>query len=233
MSSRIVTFFLLLSLTILSGCGGRPAAPHILTAADIFSNKAETWTFQNGWGDITTIEVSPVDANHSIWHYTKTAARAYWQPGVEQAEDWFDLERDAQGNWYSTGGVENMPLGAFGSAPVLNLRYSVTTKPGQQRPYLILPSVADFSYQTLFDDTVPGNDGTLVTLPNLTWKTSSYMAFVQTPAYTGMAYVSDQWEGSCVHEIWWFAPNLGLVKVAPMYCGGPAADPNATMVRIH
>lgn len=232
MAKTTLAFFLLTISAILSGCGGRPVAPHVLTAADIFSNKAETWTFQNSYGDITTIEVTPVDANHSTWHYTKTTDRAYWQAGVPQAEVWFDLERDSSGNWYSTGGVVNEPLGAFGSAPVVDMRYAVSTKAGQQRPYLILPHSADFAYQTLFDDTVPGENGALVTFPDMQWKTSSYMEFVSTPVYTGMAYVSDQWEGACVHEKWWLAPNVGLVKVAPMYCGGPSADPKVTMVRI-
>jgi hypothetical protein len=208
----------------------------MLTADQIFSNKAETWLFKNGWGDTTTIEVIPVDANHTTWHYTKTAARAYWLPSVEQAENWFDLERDSTGAWYSTGGVDSMPVGCnWCDSPFVNMRYPVVTKDGYPRPYLILPAKADYSYDTVLDDTIPWGQGVLKTFPNTTWKTSSYMEYVSTPVFKGFAYVSDQWEGTCVHEKWYFAPGLGLVKVVPFIEGSCEwkIDPNVTMVRVN
>src|SRR5262249_35106934 len=189
-----------------AGCGGdvsppKPDTPP--TTHQIFSHKAETPGFPNGWGDTTTNQGMPGDADHTTRHHTKTPARAYWSPGVEAAENWFDLEKDAAGNWYSTGGVDSMPYGCgWCDSPFVNMRYRVYTKEGYARPYLILPAKADFSYETVLDDTIPWGQGVLKTFPNTPWKTSSYMEYVSTPVFSGPAYVSDQWEGQCVHEKW-------------------------------
>jgi hypothetical protein len=43
---------------------------------------------------------------------------------------------------------------------------------------------------------------------------------VQTPIYTGPAIVSEQFEGQCGHELWYFAPGFGLVKIESPYDGG-------------
>lgn len=234
--AKLTLALFLFSITIISGCAGRPNPP-MLTADQIFSNKAETWTFQNGYGDITTVEVIPVDANHTTWHYGKTVTRAYWAPGVPQAEIWFDLERDAEGNWFSTGGVMNMPQGGPNPNfpdPVIMTRYPVPQDAGQPRPYLILPARTGFAYQAVFADTLPIGTNKLIAVPGTVWKTSSYVEFVDTPVYSGLAYVSDQWEGQCVHEKWWLAPSIGMVKVLPIdegFCTG--TDPKLAMVRIN
>jgi hypothetical protein len=249
LKASLLSLALFMSFTL--GCGGQsrrlpidgtgdPAptpTPAVITAAQVFSNTAQTLVFQNGYGDITTVEIIPVDANHSTWHYTKTETRAYWAPGVAQAELFFDLERDATSAWYSTGGIMNEPLGGPNPQfpnPVIMQRYPVPQTAGQARPYLILPSATGFSYETTFTDTIPIGNGEFVTFPGTHWKASSYMEFVTTPMFTGMAYVSDQWEGPCIHEKWWFAPGIGMVKVAPILEGvcSPSTDTNLVMVRI-
>lgn len=204
------------------------AIPSVITQSQIFSNTPQTWTFESqcqnlqadgSRGPMVTahsfIEIQPVDANHTVWHYTKDQPCAYWLPDTEQAELWFDLELDASGNWYSTGGIINAPFGNAGNGdlPVLDVTYPVNAKTGQARPYLILPSSTGFSYQTLFDDQYPVGGTALKTAFNALWKTSSYTEFVSTPLFTGYAYVSDQTESS-INEKWYFAPNIGLVKVA-------------------
>jgi len=46
--------------------------------------------------------------------------------------------------------------------------------------------------------------------------------------------VSEQWEGPCVHEKWWFKPGVGLWKVAPLDEGNcQPLDPMLTMERVH
>jgi hypothetical protein len=226
---------MLVFLFALIGCGGKiqklatSPTPTPLTAAQVFSNTAETWNFKNSSGDTTTIEVIRVDENHSTWHYTKSAGRAYWAPPTPNAEIWFDLERDFLGDWYSTGGLVNEP-----GIPMQ--RYAVTTKAGQPRPYLILPSLADFSYTAIFDDVIPSGDGQVFVAPNTPWKTSSYMEFVTTPVFTGMAYVSDQFEGPCIHEKWYFAPKIGMVKILPVAqisdCAPGSSPYDATTVEV-
>jgi hypothetical protein len=67
------------------------------------------------------------------------------------------------------------------------------------------------------------------------WSTDSYIEQVTTPVYSGPALVSDQREGTCGHEKWYFAPGLGLVKVQPMNdssAGCVAEDPALTMSRV-
>lgn len=241
-SPAMKALILVVSL-LLVGCGGvvatKPVSNPIsqqavvITSAQIFDNVAGTWTFQNGYGDLTWIEKIPVDSLHTIWHYSKNAARAYWAPTAEQAELWFDLEDDGNGNWYSTGGIFLAPVGAN---PILNVAYTVVTKAGHQRPYLIMPAKTGFSYSTLFDDTYPVGGTQLNTDVNSHWGTASYTEQVTTPLFTGLAYVSDQTEGQCIHEKWYFAPGLGLVQVIPLdegSCnGGPAFDANIIMKRI-
>lgn len=203
-------------------------APIIITSDQIFKNIAETWTFQNGFGDLSWVDVNPVDANHSIWHYHKNATEAYWDGGTPQAELWFYLEKDAAGNWYSTGGIMNAPEG---DNPVLMVTYPVNTKPGNARPYLILPAATGFSYSTLFDDIYPIGGTTLKTDVNTVWATASYTEQVSIPFFTGLAYVSDQTEGTCIREKWYFAPGMGMVKVSPLEC--PGVDPRLDNIRIY
>jgi hypothetical protein len=66
---------------------------------------------------------------------------------------------------------------------------------------------------------------------------------VTTPIYSGNASVSEQWENcnadhtnaGCGHEKWWFAPELGLVKVWQINSGSGHdgdEDPKITMLRV-
>jgi hypothetical protein len=209
-----------------------PVPGPVITSDQIFNNVAETWTFQNGFGDLSWVDVQPVDATHSIWHYHKNATEAYWGGGTPQAELWFYLEKDSTGAWYSTGGIINAPVGnGQGSLPVLDVAYPVNTKPGHARPYLILPASTNFNYTTLFDDTYPIGGTTLKTDVNTVWSTASYAEQVTTPIFTGLAYVSDQREGPCIREKWYFAPGLGMVKVSPLEC--PGVDPRLDNIRIY
>jgi lysophospholipase L1-like esterase len=216
-----------------SGVSGLPGqVPIIQTSDQVFLNVAETWTFQNGFGDLSWVDVNPVDATHSIWHYHKNATEAYWGGGTPQAELWFYLEKDAAGNWYSTGGIINAPVGnGQGSAPALDVAYPVNTKPPNARPYLIIPAATGFTYTTLFDDTYPIGGTTLKTDINALWSTSSYTEEVTTPVYTGLAFISDQSEETCIREKWYFAPGKGMVKVSPLEC--PGVDPRLDNIRIY
>ncbi|HET7871033.1 MAG TPA: hypothetical protein VFL42_00885 [Terriglobales bacterium] len=198
--------------------------PHVITAEEVFLNRAEVWTFQNRYGDLTMIEVVPADASHSVWHYTKSHSRAYWSPGVKGAELWFNLERDETGAWYSTGGRVVFPEGCPWCSPgSQDFSYQVAPDPGKARPYKIIASGFS-SYETTFND---------IGVADTFWQTASYMERVSTPFYTGVGLVSEQHEGQCVIEKWTFAPGLGLIKVEPKDAGDcKGLDPNLTMVRI-
>lgn len=194
-----------------------------LTSAQVFSNIPQTWTFEsqcqntlsNGsLGPMVTahswIDSNPTDSTHAVWHYSKDQPCAYWNPGVEQAELWFNVEEDASGFWYSTGGIMNAP---FGNDPVLMLPYPVSTKAGQSRPYMVLPAITGFSYQTLFDDVFPVGGTVLKTDVNAFWSTSSVLQNVSTPFYSGPAMVVTAHEEG-IEEIYTFAPGVGLILVS-------------------
>lgn len=228
------------------GCGGivapKPVNPNpqnkpiVITSAEVNKNIAETWTFENARGELTWVDIIPVDENHTTWHYRKIATGAYWAPTTPQAELWFDMEKDSTGAWYSTGGVVNEPIGcSVCVGPIIMQRYPVATKAGQNRPYLIIPADSAQPVSTaIFDDMFPIGNGLLNTAVNEQWQTFTGTEFVSTPVYTGMALISDQWEGVCIHEKWWFAPGFGMVKVAPLFEGVCALDdPDETMVRIN
>jgi hypothetical protein len=189
-----------------------------ITAAQVFSNKAETWEFKNGYGDLTWIDVAPQADGSTIWHYTKNAARAYWMEGGKDAEIYFSLAQDSTGAWYSTGGHIIAPFGFPWDATHTpqDFTYTADSIPGHPRPYLIL---ADSGTT---DDTVFPGDG----VADNRWKTSMYIE-------NGLL-VSEQWEGPCIHEKWYFAIGRGLVKVIPYDNGScTGLDPLLTMEKVN
>lgn len=211
---------LLLSLI---GCGGdsQQITPQAITspiaAAQVFSNVAETWTFQNGFGDITWIDVMPQADGSSIWHYRKNADRSYWMPGGQSAELYFFLAKDSSGAWYSTGGHIIAPFGyPWDSTHVpQDFTYTVSGVPSHPRPYLILADSGTV------DDTVFPDVG----LATARWTTKMYVQ-------DGFL-ISEQWEGPCIHEKWWFKPGAGLWKVEPLDQGSCFdVDPRLNMQRI-
>lgn len=271
MARKTLPLFLLLSLTIISGCGGNTSAPVnaspevTITAAQVFSASmiGQTWPFHNGYGDITTISVESAPDGaagfagvNAIFHYRKNNARAYWNPGTPDAELWFVLHQQADGSWSSTASLINFPQScAFCTSPPnwKTLTSDIRAIPGQPIPYGIIPASAstsaktiiDTSYQshTLFNGPEPDFSDVSISQPAnppLPWRNSFYIENVSTPVYSGPAIVSEQWEGpcfpimqpGCAHEKWYFAPNLGMVKVVPINIGaGDNADPKLTMVR--
>ncbi|HEY2234166.1 MAG TPA: hypothetical protein VGK01_11900 [Candidatus Angelobacter sp.] len=228
---KSTAFCVTLLLAILAvGCGGgsmskpAPVVVPVITASQVFSNSAETWTFKNGYGDLTTIEVQPQPDGSTVWHYTKNADRAYWQPGI-QSELYFRMELDG-GQWYSPDFRVIFPSGCpyswCGTGPV-DVTIINTTTPGMPRPYLIIGN-SGTTLNTSFTDF-----GT----PNTRWETKAYTEQVDTPVFSGFALVSEQWEGPCTHEKWYFAPGKGLIKVIPADLGNcQPADPLLTMVRV-
>jgi hypothetical protein len=228
-SAHMKSTMLVLLLSLLVGCGGttspvtsqlQPSAtptPTPITSAQVFSNHAETWEFKNGYGDLTWIDVAPQPDGSTIWHYTKNADRAYWLPDCKSAEIYFDLAQDATGAWYSTGGHIIAPFGFPWDATHApqDFTYTEIGIAGHPRPYLIL---ADSG---ITDDTI---------FPDITaetrWKTMMYVE-------NGML-ISEQWEGPCIHEKWYFAIGRGLVKVIPYDQGScTGTDPLLTMERVN
>ena len=101
-------------------CGDGPPAPDYSLAigagAAYTPRVGDIWYFLNEYGDTTTIETiaapDPIACRSGmnvIWRYKKTAARAYWNPGIEGAEIDFVLHRDPDSSWRSTASVIHFP----------------------------------------------------------------------------------------------------------------------------
>lgn len=257
MAKTTLAVSLLFAITIISGCGGaspnmtpKTAAPQSITAAQVFdaSMIGQTWTLQNGFGDITTItiEVPPagnyLPANSVIFHYRKSSCNAYPAVGVCGAEYLFALSPEPDGSWRSllTAFIfpDAPPAWANGSHLWTSDFQQVN---GMPAPYTIVPANTDASKiptsYDRWDD--PGTDtfDSIISGPaveRVRWETDSYEENVSTPLYTGPALVSEQFESTCIHEKWYFAPGFGLVKVIPFDNGScTPSDPQLTMQRVN
>ena len=212
----------------------------------------------NADGTVTAITWTDPDGlaagrggNNLVMHMTKTAKCSYWMLCVPQAEIWFLLHQNADGSWRSTASIINLPhgcpwCGVNGEPttdPVLLTSDVIDNQPGMAVTYMIAPPTTKPGDHFIFEGRsgATGNVGELTfdnRIPpgNLVgpndgeyFRTDFYIENVITPAYTGPAIVSDQFEGDCGHEKWYFAPpektqrsnfGGGIVKIESLYDGG-------------
>lgn len=80
----------------------------------------------------------------------------------------------------------------------------------------------------------------------VTWRARISYPTVDTPVYKGPALLNGEYECAqpidlseinnplkCAHELWYFAPNIGLVEIAPEWVALPC-DPNCRLeLRFH
>ncbi|MBZ5523383.1 MAG: hypothetical protein LAP21_14195 [Acidobacteriia bacterium] len=253
---------------LLAGCGEKRATPHpaaaiatapksiTITAAQVFNRSmiGQTWVFENGYGEQSTIEVqaSPpcvagVCEENVVFHYTKSACRAYWQPGICGAELWFTLHREADGSWRDIGSKIIFPTGCPYELCIPHNARTVLTQnvlpmPGRPLPYTVIPAsgstehtMVRTEYKSHWQRGVLTDEPVTPDFPvrNVKWSTATWVETVTTPL-TGKdpvnCLVSHQTEDS-VEEHWCFAPRLGLVSVIPVRANKPL-DPRLTMKRI-
>lgn len=255
MTSRILALFFL-SLTIfISGCGGHaqcPASTSVtLTSAQVFTPTiGQTWTFRNGYGDLTYITQQAATPSNYLpagsinFVYQKNSCRAYWAAGICDALLHFVLVPQPDGSWTSPASLFYFPTQL---PDYMNGNHMQTSNfvqvPGMPIPYTIIPASATtgttVSVPTQYDRYDAPNSYTFDSIVSgapaarVDWKTTSYIENVSTPVYSGPALVSEQFEAACIHEKWYFAPGFGLVKVIPLDNGScTPGDPNLTMVRV-
>jgi hypothetical protein len=224
----------------------------------------ETWVLQNAYGDLTTIAVEAApdpaacrNGKSIVLHFTKNSPEAYWQPG-EQAELWFVLHQEPSGMWESSESILDLPPRIIdgGIHSSFSIVVQQSTQPGVPTGFNIVPASVDRNISTAIETQIveagladvqtfecipvthPGQANGTVSH----WMTQFYVEDVVTPVYTGPAAVSEQWEGpcfpegqpGCAHEKWYFAPDLGLVKIVPLDAGSghDDVDPNLAISRI-
>lgn len=254
----------------LAACAVETTAPRraaTITASEAFSpREGEQWVFVNSYGDTTTITNEAVPTGTAcrggrniVWHYRKTNARAYWNPGVDGAEIRFVLHQNADSSWRSTASAISFPHSCPWCNGTKSFTWDILDNPAAEPPgYQIVPPTLHRGDTITFDtkvDAVGGPDlftlncvvpdGQLTALEGHgeQWKTMFYIEDVSTPIYSGAASVSEQWENcneahddrGCGHQKWWFAPGLGLVKVWQINSGSGVegdADTKIIMRRI-
>ncbi|HEV2992017.1 MAG TPA: hypothetical protein VG759_26505 [Candidatus Angelobacter sp.] len=255
----------LLLLTIVA-CSAISFAQTLTSAQVMHIQIGQVWNFQDGNGHHMTITLEApqgnfLPSNCVVWHYTKDHPNAYWAPGNPGAEQWFPVCPAADGSWASPHYFYNWAGGCPGCAtptcPVVCAGPQSSTKTvvpnysgALQTPYFIIPnSTTTTAVHTAWTSYLSCDLGFVMTWSSVQspancthsvgWNTWSYTANVSTPAYSGPAMVSEQFEGACindvndcVHEKWFFAPNLGLVQVIPIASGTALLDPNLTMSRM-
>lgn len=208
-----------------------------------------------------SIEPAPAVAagfggNNVVFHFRKDNARAYWNPGTPDAELWFVLHQQADTSWTSTASLISFPKSCiFCKNPPNWTSLTANVRPidGMPMPYGIIPAAAKSDTKTMidtmydlhmaFNDAEPDFADITLTQPTVAqvpWRNNFYIEYEFLPIYSGPVIASEQWEGpcfpvmqaGCAHEIWYFAPGIGLVEIAPINLGaGDNADPQLTMYR--
>jgi hypothetical protein len=216
----------------------------------------QTWTFQNAYGDTTTIDIQAapvtdyVPSGCTVWHFAKNNDRAYWSPSTPNAENWQIVCPAADSSWYSIGNLISYPTGCFYcSGPFFETQDVQSTEAGKF-PYIMVPALATegirISVNTNYANyIITGNTSAELTYnsvvsssnrspfaPTVPWTTNATIEQVSTPLYTGLALMNDQHEGA-FNEHWFFAPGLGLVEIQPVVGGQGPVDPNLTIKRVH
>lgn len=172
-------------------------------------------------GDVTHFEiVNAPTTDHADAvniHVTKTQTRAYWQPGSADAEIWWGMRQLADSRWVAD--------------------YSIV-QPGLQRldylhadtnSYMVLPprGAPAGDYLGHSQDTWCSGDAyCTIPLVKVTWLARISYPTVDTPVYKGPALLNEEFECGepidineidnplkCAHELWYFAPNIGLVEI--------------------
>jgi hypothetical protein len=247
-------------LVVIAGSGGdSPAsAPVTITAGQVFSASmiGQTWTFQNGFGDISTIDIQAAafceagicDGKSVVMHFAKTVCRSYWQPGVCGAELWFVIHLEADGSYRAIASKVKFPQGCPYSLCVPSTAPTLTTQnpqpiAGMPLPYTVIPALGTegqsatvkTAYTSFWQTGVLTDDAVTPNFPvtRVPWSTTSGVQQVTTPMTgTVKALVSEQREG-LVHEIWYAVPGIGFVEFAALDFGnGKGLNPLLTMKRI-
>ena len=186
------------------------------------------------WND--TSAVAGRAGNNIVMHFAnKSTDCTYWSLCVHNAELWFPLHQNADGSWRSTSSLINMRDGCpwCPAGPFILTSQVIDNQPGMSLPYLIAPPTitagehlvnetrvcAGSAPGLTYDNTIP-EDSLCGPMDGEYWRTDFYIADVSTPVYSGPAIVSDQYEGTCGHELWYWAPGWGIVKIESPYDGG-------------
>jgi len=215
---------------LLSGCGNTPIT--------YFPSKiGQKWDMvADETGDITHFEiVPPPTSDHADSvniHITKTQARAYWQNGTPGAELWWGMRQLSDRRWVADYSIAN-----FDPPNLMRFDYLHF----DSNSYMVVPppnAPAGDYYGYSQDTWCAGNSYCPTSWVKVMWLSRISYPTVDTPAYKGPALLNEEYECAqpidlseinnqlkCAHELWYFAPDIGLVEIAPKWEAVPC-DPN-------
>jgi len=213
------------------------------------------WTLRNTNTSailIITVDVSPGDGPAfgcydfpSYLTFNKSAVNGYWAPGAPLNLDWYVTVDEVTLDVFAIGGfVSNMssgiPIYAAGTTQYRS------RMPGKNQ-YLLVPgdyaSVNETGISYYVEQAYPWIRGINYTCipqddPYIeTWNVTWNMEWVDTPAYVGMAmkaHYHENWMDKYVQvEDWYFAKNIGVVKIVDLMGGSVPFDPPVVLEVIH
>jgi hypothetical protein len=196
----------------------------------------QVWHMVNKLGDVTTWTVEQPPENSScevgpevMLHITKNAARTYWMLGEPGVEDRWVLHRDPDGSVRSIQDTPHWSDGCalWGGSPTGPCYATSQWRPvpGLPLPNKIIPATMaindNISIPTkyhLFSQWTQGSSYQCIAASEndkglVDWVSGFYTTYVDTPVYKGIVMANDQYEANFTHEVWYFAPRIGLVQI--------------------
>jgi hypothetical protein len=161
-------------------------------------------------------------------HITKQYTQDYWQPGLAGAEVHWIMQQDRiSGDWRAA--VSLIGYSTWNGPP-----HTVDYLWQDPNAYVVVPAIAysnpqervgcaqwwaDFNSQTTSCLQKVG-----IETPSTRWTARLSIQNVETPIYSGPALLNEEFEGceanketpnqtQCAHELWYFAPKVGLVEI--------------------
>jgi hypothetical protein len=238
-TSLPLTLFLFFVLSGCSTCSPPYTSPASGTVA--FTSRqfnlvpGQSWDMKDTVsGDLTHFETLAVQRagcqSGSLldMHITKQNAQDYWQAGLPGAEIHWIMQQDRiSGDWRAAVSLISY------SAP-FGPPHTVDYLARDSNAYLVVPGIAYSNPQKrvgwaqwwagLKSQTTSCLEKVGIETPCARWTAKLSIQNVDTPVYSGPALLNEQFEGCaadkegssqtlCPHELWYFAPRVGLVEI--------------------
>src|SRR4051812_2337864 len=242
-SLKAVTVLPLTLFFTLSGCSGTCSPPYTSPGSGTIAFTSDQFNLVPGqsWdmkdtvsGDLTHFETLAVDhagcqpGRLLDMHITKQNAQDYWQAGLPGAEVHWIMEQDSMtGDWRAA-------VSLIGYSDPLGPPHTVDYLWLDSNAYLVVPGVAFSNPQErvgwarwwagLNSQTTSCLKKVGVETSCARWTAKLSIQNVETPVYSGPALLNEEFEGCapneetpsqthCPHELWYFAPKVGLVEI--------------------
>jgi hypothetical protein len=224
-----------LTLGLLCGCGtGDSTAPYL-------PNREDHFVMQDQEGRITQVDVLPL-ANVACqtgpaldFHFTKTDAAAYWDVGLADAQVHWVVSQTPAG-WQAVESMISWDGPGLSPSQGIGSNFTIDYATASGTPYIVVPNaIADSSGASTWWVANNPTTGCLIQAtgvanwPGPIWTSQVTLATVSTPAYSGPALRNEECEGAASldakdcpnapHEVWYFAPGVGLVEIDALWEG--------------